>query len=164
MVRRVWAQRGQRPTAAVDRHYQWLYVYGFVRPATGQSWWALVPSVTTEAMNAVLAAFARDEGIDATHRVALVLDGAGWHTSRSLVVPLGIDLLRLPPMAPELQPAERLWPLVDEPVANRTFADLDELETVLVHRCQTLRADPATIKAHTHFYWWPPEPPAPIPN
>lgn len=160
----MWAKRGQRPTAHVDRHYQWLYVFGFVRPATGQSWWCLLPSVSTEAMRAALAAFARDEGIDATHRAALVLDGAGWHTSRSLVVPVGIDLLRLPPMAPELQPAERLWPLVDEPVANRTFADLDELEAVLVKRCQTLRADPATIKAHTLFHWWPAEPTVPISN
>lgn len=157
VARRVWAKRGHRPTAQVDRRYQWLYVYGFVCPATGQSWWGLAPSVSTEAMSAVLAAFARDEGIDATQRVALVLDGAGWHTSRALVVPVGIDLLRLPPMAPELQPAERLWPLVDEPVANRTFADLDELEAVLVARCQTLRADPALIKAHTLFHWWPPE-------
>lgn len=164
MVRRVWAKRGQRPRARVDRHYEWLYVYGFVRPATGQSWWCLLPSVSSEAMSAALAAFARDEGIDATHRVALVLDGAGWHTSGSLVVPDGIDLLRLPPMAPELQPAERLWPLVDEPVANRSFADLDELEAVLVTRCQTLRADPATVKAHTLFHWWPSEPPVAIVN
>ena len=37
-----------------------------------------------------------------------------------------------PPHSPELQPAERLWPLVDEPIANRAFADLDALETVLV--------------------------------
>lgn len=68
ITRRVWAPRGTRPAAPVDRHYQWLYVYGFVRPATGQSWWALVPTVSTAAMGAVLAAFARDEDIDATHR------------------------------------------------------------------------------------------------
>lgn len=160
--RRVWSQRGHRPVAKVDRHYEWLYVYGFVRPTTGQSWWCLLPSVTTEAMTAALAAFAYDEGIDAQHRVALVLDGAGWHTSRALVVPAGIDLVRLPPLAPELQPAERLWPLLNEPVANRTFTDLDELEAVLLERCQTLRADRPLIKAHTHFHWWPPEPTVPI--
>lgn len=163
VTRRVWAKRGQRPVAAVERRYQWLYVYGFVRPATGQSWWALAPTVTAEAMSAVLAAFAHDEGIDAQHRVALVLDGAGWHTSHTLRIPEGIDLLRLPAVSPELQPAERLWPLVDEPVANRSFADLDALEAVLVQRCQTLRAAPALIKAHTQFHWWPPEPALPIP-
>lgn len=110
-------------------------------------------------MSAALAAFAHDEGIDATQRVALVLDGAGWHTSQQVRIPVGIDLIRLPPASPELQPAERLWPLIDEPVVNRCFATLDELEAVLIERCQTLRADPVTVKGHTHFHWWPQEPP-----
>lgn len=154
VLRRVWARRGQRPIAWVRRRYQWLYVFGFVRPRTGQSWWALVPTVNTQAMSTVLAAFAEDEAIDATHRVVLVLDGAGWHTSGTLTVPEGIDFVFLPPASPELQPAERLWPLVDEPVANRTFADLDALEEVLVTRCQTLRADRRRIKAHSRYHWW----------
>jgi transposase len=155
--RRVWAKRGQRPTAWVRRRYQWLYVYGFVRPTTGQSWWALLPTVHTQAMAAVLAAFAHDEGIDADHRVVLVLDGAGWHTAKDLVLPEGIDLVFLPPASPELQPAERLWTLVDEPVANRTFADLDALEAVLVTRCQVLAGQRRRLKAHTRYHWWPTE-------
>jgi len=105
-------------------------------------------------MTAALAAFAHDEGIDADHRAVLVLDGAGWHTSGTLAVPDGIELVFLPPASPELQPVERVWSLVDEPVANRTFADLDALEDVLVRRCQTLAADRRTIKAHTRFHWW----------
>lgn len=151
VLRRVWAPRGQRPTAWVDRHYQWLYVFGFVRPAIGQNWWCLLPTVTTEAMGLALAAFADDEGIDAQHRVVLVLDSAGWHTSTRLPLLEGFALVTLPPLSPELQPVERLWPLLDESVANRTFADLAGLEAVLVERCQTLRADAPTIKAHTHF-------------
>jgi hypothetical protein len=142
----------------VRRRYQWLYVYGFVRPTTGQSWWCLLPTVSTTAMSVALAAFAADEGIDATHRAVVVLDGAGWHTSGRLGLPEGVDLVVVPPASPELQPAERLWPLVDEPVANRAFADLDALEDVLATRCCTLAADPRTVQAHTHFHWWPPEP------
>jgi transposase len=157
VVRRVWAKRGQRPVAWVRRRYQWLYVYGFVRPTTGQTWWALVPTVSARAMRTVLAAFATDVGINAQHRAVLVLDGAGWHTAKRLVVPEGIDFVFLPPASPELQPAERLWSLVDEPVANRTFADLDALAEVLVRRCQVLTATRRTIKAHTRYHWWPRE-------
>lgn len=154
VLRRVWAPRGQRPIAWVRRRYQWLYVFGFVRPRTGQSWWALVPTVNTQVMRTVLAAFAADAGIDAAHRAVLGLDGAGWHTSGKLDVPEGIDLVFLPPASPELQPAERLWPLVDEPVANRTFADLDDLEAVLVRRCQVLAGARPRLKAHTRYHWW----------
>lgn len=157
VLRRVWAPKGQRPLARVERHYEWLSVYGFVRPSTGASWWCLLPTVNTAAMALALTTFARDEGLDATHRAVLVVDRAGWHVAHDLRVPAGIDLVFLPAASPELQPAERLWSLVDEPVVNRAFPDLDQLETVLVDRCRTLAADPQRLRAHTHFHWWPPE-------
>ena len=159
VLRRVWAPKGRRPLAAVRRKDEWLSVYGFVRPATGQSWWCLLPTVTAAAMSLALRTFARDEGIDADHRAVLVLDQAGWHTAHDLAVPDGIDLVLLPAQSPERQPVERVWALVDEPVANRAFPDLDRLEAVLVDRCRTLEADPARLQAHTRFHWWPPEPP-----
>ncbi len=158
VLRRVWAPKGHRPTAHVRRRYEWLYVYGFVRPATGQSWWCLLPTVNATAMSVALAAFARDERIDAQHRAVLVLDQAGWHIAHDLVIPDGIDLVLLPPQSPELQPAERLWTLLDEPVANRAFPNLDALEDILVDRCRVLEAEPTRLQAHTHFHWWPPEP------
>ena len=121
-------------------------------PSTGQSWWCLLPTLTTPAFALALATFARDEGIDATHRAVVVLDQAGAHLAHDLVVPDGIDLVFLPPYSPELQPAERLWSLVDEPIANRVFPDLDALEAVLVARCRALEADRA-----------PPPSPHPLP-
>lgn len=115
-------------------------------------------------MQLALDAFAREEGIDAAHPAVLVLDRAGWHTTTNLILPAGLHLVPLPPASPELQPAERLWPLVNEPVANRTFADLDALEAVLVTRCQTVRADRHTVAGLTHCWWWPSEPRRPLPN
>lgn len=157
VVRRVWAPRGQRPMAPVRRRYEWLDVYGFVRPITGQTWWGVLPTVDTDAFGLALAAFARDEGIGPTKRAVLVLDQAGGHLAKDLVRPVGIDLAFLPPCSPELQPAARLWGLVDEPVANRTFADLDELDATLVDRCRALERQRAPIKARTRYHWWPRE-------
>ena len=157
VVRRVWAPRGQRPTAPVRRRYQWLYAYGFVRPTTGQSWWCLLPAVSTAAFGRALVEFARDEGIGPARRAVLALDNAGWHRAKAVALPPGVHLAFLPPYSPELQPAERLWPLLDEPVANRVFADLDALEAALAARCRTLEADRPTVKAHTRFHWWPRE-------
>ncbi len=157
VVRRVWAPRGRRPIAPVHRRYAWLYVSGFVRPRTGQTWWALLPTVSTEVFSLALAAFARDEGIGAQRRAVLVLDQAGWHTATQVVVPEGIHLAFLPPYSPELQPAERLWELVDAPVANRTFPDLDALEATLVQRCRQLEQQRHLIKTSTRYHWWPHE-------
>lgn len=157
VVRRVWAPQGARPTAPVRRRYQWLSVYGFVRPRTGQTWWCLLPTVSKDAFRLALAAFARDEGIDAAHRAVLVLDQAGWHTTKDLAGPEGLHLAFLPAASPELPPAERLWGLVDAPVANRTFADLDELEATLVQRCRQLERQRQPIRSRTRYHWWPHE-------
>jgi transposase len=58
----------------------------------------------------------------------LVLDKAGWHTGGEVELPQGIHLEFLPSHSPELQPAERLWPLTNEALAKRLFENLDELE------------------------------------
>lgn len=69
-----------------------------------------------------------------------MLDQAGWHKSGDLVIPQGLHLLFLPSHSPELQPAERLWPLSNEPLANRVFNSLDELQEVQIARCRWLQA------------------------
>jgi transposase len=58
-------------------------------------------------MNLHLAEVATAVAADA-HAV-LLLDQAGWHMSRSVVVPPNITLLPLPPRAPELNPVENVW-------------------------------------------------------
>lgn len=155
ILRNVWARKGQRPLVTVHPRYEWLYVYGFVRPATGQTDWLSLPLVTTDAMNLALAACARDVGAGDNKQIVLVLDNAGWHVSQRLVVPPGIELVYLPAATPELQPAERLWPLLREAVANQTFATLDRLQDALVERCMSLATQPAMIQAYTHYHWFP---------
>jgi transposase len=85
----------------------------------------------------------------------LVLDQAGWHISPKLRVPEGKYLEFLPPRSPELQPAERLWPLSNEGVANRHFEGIDDLEETLVEHCVALREQPEIIRSYTRYHWWP---------
>ena len=114
VLRRQWAPKGQRPVAVGHPRYEWLYLYGFVHPDTGEVVWFVCSTVDTELLGAVLAAFAEEVGAGKGKLVILVLDNAGWHVSGDLVVPPGIGLAFLPSYTPELQPAEHLWPLADE--------------------------------------------------
>lgn len=155
IVRRVWALRGERPIATSRRRYQWLYVYGFVRPTTGEVFWLLLPTVRTDVFQIALELFAKTLGVGPDKRVLLVVDGAGWHVSNDLRLPDGLRLVRLPPYSPELQPSERLWPLLHEAVANRSFDTLDEFESVLRDRCAWLSEDVETVRRRVHFHWWP---------
>ncbi len=155
VLRRVWARKGTRVRAVVRPRYQWMYVYGFVEPSSGRTSWLLMPTVNAHAFSLALEAFAQEHGVGPDKHIALVMDQAGWHKSRDLVVPEGLHLLFLPSHSPELQPAERLWPLSNEPLANRVFHSLDELEQVQSERCRWLQAHPEVIRGRTSFHWWP---------
>ena len=151
VLRRVWSPRGERPIAWVNPRYQWLSVYAFVHPPTGATHWLTMPGMNVAAMEAALAAFAHDVGIDGAHRVVLVVDRAGWHTSKRLALPEGLTLWFLPAYTPHLNPAERLWPPMREAVANRPVGSLDELERTVGERCVTLHDHPERIRAATNY-------------
>jgi transposase len=155
VIRRVWAPVGQRPTARVKRGYEWSYLYGFVRPTTGEVFWLILPTVNKELFSMALREFAKEVGAGEDKRILLVLDQAGWHTSGEVALPEGIHLEFLPTGSPELQPAERLWPLSNEGVANRYFEDIGSLEEALVERCVALCGQPEVIRSYTRYRWWP---------
>lgn len=62
ITRRVWWLRGCRPGTCGRTKYEWLYVYGFVRPKTGDSFTTLLPRVNAARMGEALEAFAAHAG------------------------------------------------------------------------------------------------------
>ncbi len=109
----------------------------------------------TDLFNQVLADFAQHFGVEKHKRIILTMDSAGWHTSNQVQIPEGIHLVLMPPHSPELQPAERLWPLTNEPIANKSFETLDQLEEVLFQRCQVLLEQRELIRGLTCYHCWP---------
>lgn len=144
---------GVRPVVRVKPRYEWVWVYGFVHPTSGATEWLLLPRVNTSLFSTALAHFAQAVGAGADKRVMVVLDRAGWHTSEEVVVPDGLHLEFLPAYSPELQPAERLWPLADEGLANKLFATIQDLEDTLARRLVTLAGQ--VVSALTRYHWWP---------
>lgn len=139
------------------RGYEWTYLYGFVRPESGEVYWLILPTVNTELFSMVLYEFAKEVGAGENKRVLLVVDRAGWHTGGEVQLPEGIHLEFLPSGSPELiMPAERLWPLTNEAaVANGLFEEIEELEEALVERCVQLLDQTETIRDLTNYHWWP---------
>jgi len=60
----VWALKGTRPLAIVRQKYEWLYVYAFLHPSSGDTHWLLLPTVNIAAFTAALADFAKQVGLD----------------------------------------------------------------------------------------------------
>ncbi|MCL2931878.1 MAG: transposase [Trichodesmium sp. MAG_R03] len=77
--------------------------------------------------NQVLADLAKHFGNRENKHMILVLDRAGWHSSQKLKIPEGLHLEFLPAYTPERQTAERLWPIINEPISNQTFENLSQM-------------------------------------
>lgn len=153
IARRVWSLKGQRPRSCGRTRYQWLYVYGFVRPKTGNTFGVLQPRVKAERMSEALAAFAAHADPKGEKVLLVLVDNAGWHKAKALVVPPNVVLHFLPPCTPELQPAEPLWPLVREAVANRSLGRIDRLRNIVRDRVGYLAAHPDEVQPRVGFHW-----------
>lgn len=106
-----------------------------MHPASGQTYWWLLPRVNIQLFNQVLADFAQHFSLGQNKHVILTEDPRRLaHRSGDRAFQLDYISEFLPPYSPELQPAERLWSILDEPIANRTFENIFELEQLLCVR------------------------------
>ena len=113
-----WVRDPLPASSGATRGYKWTYLYGFVHPRSGKVFWLILPTVNTELFSLALEEFAKEVGAGKEEHILLVVDQAGWHTGGEVKLPEGIHLEFLPSGSPELQPAERLWPLSNEALAN----------------------------------------------
>ena len=92
-----WARKGSRPRAAHDQRTQSTYLFGAVCPDRGAGAALVLPACNCEAMQLHLDEIATKVALGA-HAIIL-LDQAGWHGAKALVVPNNISLVPLPPRA-----------------------------------------------------------------
>ena len=112
----------------------------------------MLPAVNTAAMQVFLDHVAASRPAD-THLV-MVLDGAGWHVSRNLVVPPSITLVVLPPYSPELNPVERVWLYLRERFLSlRLLPSTDAIIDACCHAWMRLVADPDRIRSLCSYPW-----------
>jgi transposase len=153
IARRVWTLKGQRPSSNGKQRFQSLYVYGFAEPLTGRNLCLVLPKVNAEQMGQALTGFAAWADPEGRKVLVVLLDNAGWHVAKKLAVPANVVLHHLPPCTPEMQPAERLWPLVREALANESFADMQALEATLRPRLEHLADATDEVQKVVGFHW-----------
>ena len=152
-IRRTWSPKGKRYIANQVRKYQWIYVYSFVHPLTGKSFWLILPTVNTTLMNLALKEFSDFIDPKKEKQIILLMDGAGWHKSNEVEIPENIQIFPLPPYSPELQPVECSWTLLKEAVANKYFDNLDKHKNTVSKRCAWLAKHPKILKGAVGFSW-----------
>lgn len=112
---RRWAKKGTRPRARKDQRYKWAYVFGAICPQRGVGAGLIMPYCDTNAMQMHLEEIS-EQVAPGAHAI-LVMDRAGWHTTKKLGVPSNMTLLPLPPRSPEPRCAPVLRTPGREPLA-----------------------------------------------
>jgi transposase len=105
-----------------------FYLYSSIDSNNGKHFTILLPNVNTDCMNVYLKELSKEIKGD----FILIMDGAGWHKSKNLIIPKNIQIILLPPYCPELNPVERLWRYIkDNTIKNKVFETLTELENLV---------------------------------
>jgi len=122
---RFWTKKSVRPVVKVQTRYANFYTYSAVSPLTGASFSLFLPRVNAAMMNLYLKEMSANLS---GSPCLLVMDGAGWHKSKDLIIPDNIQILFLPPYSPELNPVERLWRwLKRHSLRNRFHQNIENL-------------------------------------
>lgn len=101
-------------------------------------------------MSTFLAGFAETVPAD-THAV-MVLDQAGWHGAKDLVVPDCLTLVPLPSYSPELNPVERIWLYLRERyLSHRLLADYEAVVDACCKAWSALAAEKGRIQSLTSY-------------
>ncbi len=150
----VWYEKGIRPRGVRDIGFASTWLFGAACPERDEAVALVLPEVSTAAMNRFLAEVGG--AVPPEVHAVLVLDRAGWHTSRGLEVPANLTLVHLPPYAPELNPVEKLWQFLRERLlSHRVFRDLDAVVDAACAAWNRLVAEPGRVASLTRFPWLP---------
>jgi transposase len=151
-VCRMWADTGSCPRAIRQTNYQWTYLFGSVCPVTGQCHGWRMPYANTWIMNLYLKDFAKQ--LPSNTHALMVMDGAGWHSSKELEIPANVSILLLPPYSPELNPVELIWRyLRQRKLSNRLYPTIDDLEIAVDEAWLWIENQQEALSSLCFFPW-----------
>jgi transposase len=150
-VVRIWAPIGEAVRQRLDVQWKAANLSVAVEPITGSLEWHWVTSSgNPEHLARVLEAWAQ-AGVR-----GVVWDGAGAHRALSIqqqAQTCGVSVIRQPPYAPELNPAERLIQVLRAAIEGRTFGKLEQKKAAVEGVLNSLALDPERVRRLTRWDW-----------
>ena len=129
ILRRRITLRGVKPVGRAQQSRGAFWRYGAADALSGASYFRSFLHLCTANFQAFVDDLHADYPDD-LHR--MLLDNSATHHAHALRLPATLRLHFLPPYSPELNPIERLWQHLKQPLAGRLPASLGELQDQLV--------------------------------
>ena len=116
--------RGVRPVGIIQRTFENYYIYGAAEVVDGENFFEF-SNMNTDCFQCFIDEFSKH--FQDSMNIMLI-DNAGIHKAKRLVIPENIRLIFLPPYSPELNPIERFWQYIKESTKGKIFSGLPEMK------------------------------------
>ena len=125
--------KGVKPVISYGHKFSSTYLYG----------------VSTQIFEAYLKALS-------AHRPSefkiVVIDNAGFHSTKNIVVPSNIFLLNIPAYSPELNPCEQVWAYLKARFKNQVFKTMEQLRKWLYLNVENMSQETIISITANHHY------------
>lgn len=123
--KRILSVKGIKPVGKYKHAYKNFWLWGSFSPITGDSHYMYSNSVCKQ----MFAEYLKDFSLHKPEELKIVLiDNAGFHSTKDVVLPENIILIPIPPYSPELNPSEKIWQFFKDKIAMKFFDNLKLLE------------------------------------
>ncbi len=143
-VGRKWTPIGVRPVGRQQIGYQYVYLYVSLKPFTGEVFALFLPRLNKECFGIFIA----ERSLQLKRRTLFVADGATAHRLGENDL---VELVKLPPYAPELNPVERFFEELRRKLEFRVFETLEQAEDFVGAAMQEFLQDRERVKSLTLF-------------
>ncbi len=142
---RKWTPIGVRPVGPQRIGYEYLYLYVSLKPYTGELFAMFLPRLDKECFGI----FADERSRYLQKKTHWFLDGASAH-QLGAENPV-LELHKIPPYAPELNPVERFFEELRRRMKFRIFDSLDDAEECVSAALEEFYNDAERVKSLTLF-------------
>ena len=142
--------KGVKPLCLFQHRFETTYLYGAFSPINGAHLVLEMPHCNTENVQVFFDELAK--GDEKEYKV-LLLDNAAFHKAKQLRIPSNIKLLFLPPYAPELNPAEKVWWRIKRELKNCLFKTLEDLQAAITKTVQKIVTQPQIKQLCAYAYY-----------
>lgn len=144
--KRVLVSKGIKPIGKFQHSYKWLWLWGCFSPITGDAFYWETSHVGSDIFEGFLNDFSKT---NPNELKLLVIDNAGFHACQNITIPDNVKLIRIPPYAPELNPAEKVWQWMKARVSMKFFESTKVLQDKITEMVNQL--NPCLIKSITGY-------------
>lgn len=141
--------RGVSPVVNFKQEFKNTYLYGSYSPIDGDAVVCEIESVSTLAFEKYLHQLSQHRP---NQYKIVVIDNAGFHSTKNITVPDNIYLINIPAYTPELNPCEQVWKYIKDRFKNKSFENLKDIKQWLYEFVQSM--DEPLIKSivSNHHY------------